>query len=172
MADKFYEDMTVDELRAEYEEIQRRIETSDPDEDQKGWKQELKILKKAAGRRGIYFGESPWAEIERYLQAAEQDMKSLDTQKKTFVCENCGKSISVESRIYEKTYRGEKYCLDCRHMHGGSREGAGRPSIGVTRKVSITLPEEYWQAIEDDRGDMKLSAYLRELIIGKMDEIL
>jgi hypothetical protein len=42
----------------------------------------------------------------------------------------------------------------------------------VTRKVSITLPEEYWQAIEDDRGDMKLSAYLRELIIGKMDEIL
>ncbi|OUM84384.1 MAG: CopG family transcriptional regulator [Parageobacillus thermoglucosidasius] len=57
-------------------------------------------------------------------------------------------------------------------MHGGRREGAGRPSIGVTRKVSITIPEEYWQAIEDDRGDMKLSAYLRELIIRKMDEIL
>ena len=40
------------------------------------------------------------------------------------------------------------------------------------RPVSITLPEEYWKVIEDDRGDMKLSAYLRELIIGKMDEIL
>ncbi|MEK5251553.1 hypothetical protein MKX66_29065 [Bacillus sp. FSL R9-9530] len=31
---------------------------------------------------------------------------------------------------------------------GGKREGAGRKVIGVTRKVSLTLPTELWSEIE------------------------
>ncbi|EOO12677.1 MULTISPECIES: hypothetical protein [Bacillus cereus group] len=31
---------------------------------------------------------------------------------------------------------------------GGKREGAGRKAIGVTRKVSLTLPTELWSEIE------------------------
>ena len=29
--------------------------------------------------------------------------------------------------------------------HGGKREGAGRKSIGITKKVSITLITEQWE---------------------------
>lgn len=32
--------------------------------------------------------------------------------------------------------------------HGGKREGAGRPSLGTTKKVSLTLPEEIWDMLE------------------------
>lgn len=38
----------------------------------------------------------------------------------------------------------------------------GRPSLGVTKKVSITLPDEVWEIIEN-RFDNK-SAYFRSLV--------
>lgn len=40
---------------------------------------------------------------------------------------------------------------------GGLREGAGRPSIGVTKKVSVTLTEELWQEIEGVCVDQNVS---------------
>ena len=49
---------------------------------------------------------------------------------------------------------------------GGKREGAGRPSLGTTRKVSITLPDEIWEQLEDARADKPMSAFLREIIIN------
>lgn len=39
---------------------------------------------------------------------------------------------------------------------GGLREGAGRKSIGVTKKVSLTLSEEMWRNIEGYCTDNKL----------------
>lgn len=58
-------------------------------------------------------------------------------------------------------------------QHGGFREGAGRPSLGITKKVSITLPEEIWSKIEQDikLSDSKTqSAYLRNLILKYFEE--
>jgi hypothetical protein len=34
-----------------------------------------------------------------------------------------------------------------RNWGGGAREGAGRPSLGEKRTVSITMPEEQWYTI-------------------------
>ncbi|MFY0805776.1 CopG family transcriptional regulator [Peribacillus frigoritolerans] len=51
--------------------------------------------------------------------------------------------------------------------HGGCREGAGRPSLGVTRKVSITLPDEIWNEIEREKGDLAMSAFLRDLVMHR-----
>jgi 3-methyladenine DNA glycosylase AlkC len=38
----------------------------------------------------------------------------------------------------------------------------GRPSLGFTKKVSITLPDEVWQIIEQLHDNK--SAYFRELV--------
>ncbi|RIW27288.1 CopG family transcriptional regulator [Bacillus salacetis] len=54
------------------------------------------------------------------------------------------------------------------NSHGGRREGAGRPSLGTTRKVSITLPDEVWEEIEKEKGDQTMSAYLRSVILQKL----
>lgn len=40
---------------------------------------------------------------------------------------------------------------------GGLREGAGRKSIGVTKKVSLTLTEEMWGQFEKHCSDLELS---------------
>ncbi|ANS52166.1 CopG family transcriptional regulator [Bacillus cereus] len=47
--------------------------------------------------------------------------------------------------------------------HGGKREGAGRPSLGITKKVSITLSEEDWKRIEDT--NKAFSQFFRELTL-------
>ncbi|WP_338554257.1 ribbon-helix-helix protein, CopG family [Paenibacillus sp. KS-LC4] len=40
---------------------------------------------------------------------------------------------------------------------GGLREGSGRKSIGVTKKVSLTVTEEIWDKIENQCKDNKQS---------------
>jgi hypothetical protein len=40
---------------------------------------------------------------------------------------------------------------------GGLREGAGRKSTGITKKVSLTLPEDIWQEIEQACEGQNLS---------------
>jgi len=87
-----------------------------------------------------------------------------------FICSKCSKQLDVQSRVYEKAYKGHDTCLDCRAKHGGYREGAGRPAIGVTKKVSITLPDEIWKVIEGKKGDMAMSGYLREFILNGLEE--
>ncbi|PFZ05227.1 CopG family transcriptional regulator [Bacillus pseudomycoides] len=50
--------------------------------------------------------------------------------------------------------------------HGGKREGAGRPSLGITKKVSITLPEEAWKRIED--SDKPYSKFFRDVTLKEL----
>lgn len=49
---------------------------------------------------------------------------------------------------------------------GGARAGAGRKPIGVTRKISLTLPEECWNEIDRccGKGDYSVSEVLRSII--------
>lgn len=46
---------------------------------------------------------------------------------------------------------------------GGRRPGAGRPRQGITRKVSLTLTEKEWQAIEQS-GQPTVAAYLKHMM--------
>ncbi|MCM3786170.1 ribbon-helix-helix domain-containing protein [Neobacillus mesonae] len=50
--------------------------------------------------------------------------------------------------------------------HGGARAGAGRKPIGITRKISLTLPEECWDEIDRccGKGDYSVSEVLRSII--------
>lgn len=82
-----------------------------------------------------------------------------------FTCENCKKELKLDNRIYEKAYKGYDFCLDCRASYGGKREKAGRPSLGLTKKVSITLPDELWAKLDESKQDQSMSAFLRELIM-------
>ncbi|MGE6619299.1 CopG family transcriptional regulator [Bacillus thuringiensis] len=52
--------------------------------------------------------------------------------------------------------------------HGGKREKAGRPSLGITKKVSITLPKEDWTRIEESKKSF--SQFFRELVLIKGKE--
>ncbi|AGG04850.1 MULTISPECIES: hypothetical protein [Bacillus cereus group] len=55
------------------------------------------------------------------------------------------------------------------NLHGGKREGAGRPSMGVTKKISVTLPEEVWDLIDQECEDKnkKRAQIFRETLLKK-----
>lgn len=49
---------------------------------------------------------------------------------------------------------------------GGLREGSGRKSIGVTKKVSLTLTEEMWEELAGDctNNNISRSEAIRNII--------
>ncbi|GBG08314.1 hypothetical protein PAT3040_02893 [Paenibacillus agaridevorans] len=51
-------------------------------------------------------------------------------------------------------------------LRGGNRSGAGRKPIGITRKISLTLPEKHWIEIDRrcDRGDYSVSEIIRSIL--------
>lgn len=49
-------------------------------------------------------------------------------------------------------------------FHGGTRDGAGRPKIGVAKQVKITMPAREWELIAArlEMTGESLSEYFRE----------
>lgn len=55
--------------------------------------------------------------------------------------------------------------------HGGARKGAGRKPVGITKKISLTLPESDWEYIQHlltQNKDLTLAGYVR----GAVDRTL
>lgn len=74
------------------------------------------------------------------------------------------------NQLYVAPYKDEMLPEHLKSNYGGKREGSGRPSLGTTRKVSITLPDEVWEMIEKEKENMTMSAYLRFLIGQKFKQ--
>lgn len=71
-----------------------------------------------------------------------------------------------------KVNKGEKQSKVSKR--GGSRQGAGRKSLGIKRPVTITLPEDVWKEIENqliiNGGNYKSYAeYFRRLVLGQYE---
>lgn len=49
----------------------------------------------------------------------------------------------------------------------------GRPSMGITKKVSITLPKEIWDFLDEyqEQQEVTQSAMFREMTLDKVNEI-
>lgn len=87
-------------------------------------------------------------------------------------CQNCNGTNDVVD-----FFRGEErivLCADCRlkllspqdRRNTGARQPVGRPTLGVTKKVSLTLPEETWEWFDAEAEKLvgSRSALLRYLI--------
>ncbi len=55
-----------------------------------------------------------------------------------------------------------------RITRGGRRKGAGRKSIGETRRMALTLPPEWWEKIDGirDREGRSQADVIREMLHG------
>lgn len=81
-------------------------------------------------------------------------MKIMEIDEKDAGCKAAGQD---DASLSEECTVGGK---------GGPRAGAGRKPIGVTRKISLTLPQPYWDEIDRccSKGDYSISEVLREII--------
>lgn len=79
-------------------------------------------------------------------------------------CMNCGSSHDVID-----FYQGENkivLCANCRYKMATGQMNSGqigRPSLGITKKVSVTLSEEDWEWF-DKQAEGNRSQFLRYLI--------
>lgn len=81
------------------------------------------------------------------------------------ICMNCGSNHDV----IEFVAGTEKLilCAECRQkLVTGQLGKIGRPSLGITKKVSLTLPEDEWSWL-DDQANGNRSQFLRHLIWEK-----
>lgn len=78
-----------------------------------------------------------------------------------FICERCNGSDDV-AMIYVNDIP-KTYCSKCRTELFVRKKPVGRPAVGITKKVSLTLPEDEWTQL-DKRAQGNRSSYLRQLV--------
>lgn len=79
-------------------------------------------------------------------------------------------------QLYIPPYKYDSLPEHLKHSASAKREVMGRPSLGTTKKVSITLPDDIWEAINKEigeRDDLKsMSAFFREMILDRYKDKL
>lgn len=87
---------------------------------------------------------------------------------------NLEKLNEMLEQLYIPPYKYSLLPEHLRHSNSAKREKSGRPSLGVTKKVSITLPQDIWQKIEGEIKDQDLksmSAFFRKIILDRYKEM-
>jgi hypothetical protein len=109
----------------------------------------------------------------------EETNKTMEQLENEFVDLATKEGIAMETinkmlgQLYIPPYRYDTLPDHLKHSNSAKKENVGRPSIGVTKKVSITLPEDIWSKIKSDIKDKDLksmSAYFRELALTHFKE--
>ena len=93
-------------------------------------------------------------EIEKSLPKGMFRIVALD-------CERCGGDGDVT--IIHIDGDPKAYCRNCRFEMFAPKKPVGRPSVGVTKKVSLTLSEENWDWL-DEKAEGNRSKFLREIV--------
>lgn len=75
-------------------------------------------------------------------------------------CMACGSQKDV-AVIQLKVGGKVAVCIDCRVQ--SAQKEVGRPSLGITKKVSLTLSEESWEWF-DEKAKGNRSQFLRDLV--------
>lgn len=82
-------------------------------------------------------------------------------------CERCGSSLNVTIIYIDEV--PVTYCKTCKTALFSKKRSVGRPSIGVTKKVSLTLTKDDWEQF-DVRAKGNRSLFLRKMIVKALDE--
>lgn len=91
-------------------------------------------------------------------------MSNLNNGDDPMKCMNCGGTHDVTD-----FYSGDDYiilCANCRQrlaMGKLNLSKVGRPSMGTTKKVSLTLSDDMWEWL-DEKAQGNRSAFLREIV--------
>lgn len=85
--------------------------------------------------------------FKKVFETVESMLEYIDTYKQTGKIDEYELNISNEfwAMVINFLSTGEMPAK----QHGGKREGAGRPSLGTTKKVSLTLADYIWELLEE-----------------------
>ena len=82
-------------------------------------------------------------------------------------CERCDSSINVTIIYVDEI--PVTYCKTCKLSLFSKKRPVGRPSIGITKKVSLTLTKDDWEKF-DAKGKHNRSLFLRQIIVQALSK--
>ena len=82
-------------------------------------------------------------------------------------CNRCGSDFNVTIIYVDEV--PVTYCKTCKMALFSKKRSAGRPSIGITKKVSLTLTKDDWEQF-DARAKGNRSLFLRKTITKVLKE--
>ncbi|MFA2556881.1 DUF2239 family protein [Bacillus cereus] len=95
--------------------------------------------------------------LDEFEKSLPKDFFKIEATK----CERCGGHDDLA--IIHVNDQAKAYCQNCRVEMFSKKRAVGRPSGGVTKKVSLTLPEKEWDWL-DEQAEGNRSQYLRRLV--------
>lgn len=101
-------------------------------------------------------------EIEESLPKGIFYIKDLN---ELFVCDRCNDTEDV-AVVYIND-EPKTYCQNCRAELFSKKNSVGRPSIGITKKVSLTLDEDDWEWL-DRKAEGNRSNFLRKIVTNAL----
>lgn len=81
---------------------------------------------------------------------------------KNTACNRCNSRSNIEYVSINDT--STAFCEKCRTLLFQEKKSVGRPSIGKTKKISLTLPEEDWLKL-DSLANGNRSQFIRKTIV-------
>lgn len=105
-----------------------------------------------------------YEEAKQALKEIEMSMPKGMFRIEATKCERCGNGDDVT--IIHVNDEPKAYCQNCRVEMFTKKKPVGRPSFGITKKVSLTLSEEEWKWF-DEQAKGNRSQFLRHLVWEK-----
>lgn len=91
--------------------------------------------------------------------------------KKRLNCYRCNKFLEEGEGIESATLENEKteiFCNECYGKESIEKTRRGRPSLGKTAKISLTISEGEWTILDSMAGGNR-SKYIRNLVLNDID---
>lgn len=105
-----------------------------------------------------------YEQAQRVLEEIEKSLPKGLFRIVATECERCGGDYDLT--IIHVNDEPKAYCQNCRVEMFTKKNPVGRPSVGVTKKVSLTLPEHEWDWF-DEQAKGNRSQFLRHLVWEK-----
>lgn len=113
---------------------------------------------KNSGDESIF---ATYAEAKTVLDNLEQSLPPGMFKVVALRCERCNGENDVA--IIHVNDEPKAFCIDCRVQVFAKKNPVGRPAMGVTKKVSVTLNENDWEWL-DEKAEGNRSAFIRDVI--------
>lgn len=81
---------------------------------------------------------------------------------KIFICDRCKSDEDVAVTYINDLPK--TYCVNCRAELFSKKNKVGRPSIGITKKVSITMSDNNWNWLDENSNGNK-SKFIKDCLV-------